>query len=230
SPCVYRTDTKNSLKADEVIEELFNKSQVIETSEDVIERARFRMSVGNPPGKDRSLGDAINWEGLLETVPIGEDLYLIADDRDYFSSLDENRPKEFLLREWTKKKKSQVLFYRRLSPFFKEHYPDIKLASELEKELLVRKFVTSGAFVTTHDAVGKLAKFEDFSESQANEMAEAALTNTQINWIIRDPDVFAFLSKLAKDYRNRIQEETLLALLEKLSKRELGGDDHDLPL
>jgi hypothetical protein len=55
------------------------------------------MSVGNPPGKQGSLGDAINWEALLAEVPDGEDLYLIADDRDYLSVLNENKPKEFLV-------------------------------------------------------------------------------------------------------------------------------------
>jgi hypothetical protein len=71
------------------------------------------MSVGNPPGKKGSLGDAINWEALLENVPDGEDLYLIADDRDYFSVLDENKPREFLIREWKEKRESDVFFYRR---------------------------------------------------------------------------------------------------------------------
>ena len=146
-----------------MIEDLFDKAKNIETKEDLLDRARTRMSIGNPPGKQGSLGDAINWEALLVEVPNGEDLYLVADDRDYFSVLDENKPKEFLVREWRKKKHSSVHFYRRIALFFAEYYPDIKLASELEKEVAVQQLVGSKSFVSTHRAVAKLSKYENFS-------------------------------------------------------------------
>lgn len=93
-----------SLKADQVIEELFENAKIIKTDGAFLARARTRMDIGNPPGKQGSLGDAINWEALLSEVPDDEDLYLIADDRDYFSVIDENKPKEFLIREWKQKR------------------------------------------------------------------------------------------------------------------------------
>jgi hypothetical protein len=217
----------NSLKADHVIQELFEKAEAIETTEKLISKAQLRISIGNPPGKNGSLGDAINWEALLENVPDDEDLYLIADDRDYFSALDENKPKEFLIREWKDKKDADVFFYRRMAPFFKEHYPDIKLASELEKEMAVQQLVESRAFVTTHSAISKLAGFENFSQSQASEIVDAALTNSQVSRILGDTDVFEFMTKFAAEYKDKMEEESYEQLIKCLKKHEPDEDEDD---
>jgi len=220
----------NSLKADHVIQELFEKAEVIKTTEALITKAQLRISIGNPPGKNGSLGDAINWEALLENVPVDEDLYLIADDRDYFSVLDENKPKEFLIREWKEKKDAKVFFYRRLAPFFKEHYPDIKLASELEKEMAVENLVESRNFEATHIAIAKLAGFENFSQSQVSAIADAALANSQVNWILGDRDILEFMTKLAAEYKDKIEKESYEQLIKSLKKHEPGeSDDDDFP-
>jgi len=208
----------NSLKADEIIEDLFNKASLIETTDDLISNADLRMAIGNPPGKNGSLGDAIDWEALLDNVPDNEDLYLIADDRDYFSCLDENKPKEFLAREWNEKKGSNVILYRRLSPFFNEHYPDIKLASELEKEILIRELVASPTFATTHSVVARLSKYEDFSIAQVNQIVEASLANNQISWIIGDSEIFVFLSNLVESHKDKIEESNLQPLIKILEE------------
>jgi len=219
----------NSLKADEIIDGLCQKSSSIETTEELVSKARLRMEIGNPPGKNGSLGDAINWEALLGTVPENEGLYLVADDRDYYSSLDENKPKEFLVKEWKNKKSSDVIFYRRLSTFFKEHYPDIKLASELEKELLIKSLSSSSNFATTHTVIAKLSKYGDFTTAQANEIAEAALANNQVLWIISDSDVFVFLSTLIESHKDKITEKTYVLLSEKLDDAKPAKvDDHEI--
>lgn len=219
----------NSLKADIVIAELFSKATRVEISQPIVDKARFRMSVGNPPGKDGSLGDAVNWEALLLTVPDGEDLYLIADDRDYFSALNENKPKEFLVREWDTKKHANIFFYRRLTPFFSEHYPDIKLASELEKEMAVQQLVTSGNFMTTHGAIAKLSGFENFSEPQVREIADAALLNSQVNWILGDDDVHEFMKKFVSEYKDKLDLETYENLAGKVKESEPKPADEDIP-
>lgn len=219
----------NSLKADIVIAELFAKATQVDTSEAIVEKARLRMSVGNPPGKDGSLGDAINWEALLLAIPDDDDLYLIADDRDYFSVLNENKPKEFLVREWDTKKHGQIFFYRRLAPFFSDHYPDIKLASELEKEMAVQQLVTSGAFMTTHSAISKLSGFENFSESQAREIADAALLNSQVNWILSDDDVHEFMAKFVSEYKDKLDPETYAKLAGEVKENEPAQVDEDIP-
>lgn len=183
-----------TLKADAIINELFGKATRIETSSEFVEKAKHRFNVGNPPGKDGSLGDAISWEALLECVPATVDLHFITDDRDYVSVLDENRFKEFLLQEWTESGHGKIVFYRRLASFFKDHFPQIKLASELEKELAIRALATSASFSETHSAVARLAKYTQFTGAQVNDIVRAAVSNSQVSWIIEDADIHKFLS------------------------------------
>jgi predicted nucleic acid-binding protein len=186
--------SERTLKADQQIAELFSKAAIINNTEALVSKARLRMDIGNPPGKNGSLGDAINWEALLENVPKQQKLYLIADDKDYFSILDEDKPKDFLRDEWSRRKDADVIFYRRISQFFKVHHPEIKLASELEKEIAIRGLAESRSFAETHSAISKISRYLEFSKSQASEIAQVALSNSQVNWIICDPDVFDFYS------------------------------------
>ena len=62
---------------------------------DVIAKARLRGELGNPPGKGGSMGDAVNWELLLDYQPT-DHLFFVTDDSDFYSPLDEGRPLEFL--------------------------------------------------------------------------------------------------------------------------------------
>ena len=75
------------LRADSTIEQLFSLAKLLTVDNAVMERASQRAARGNPPGKPGSLGDAINWEVLLQSVPTGEDIVTITDDRDYASQL-----------------------------------------------------------------------------------------------------------------------------------------------
>ena len=59
-------------------------------------------------------------------------IYVVADDKDYFSVLDDELPKDFLKSEWENSKKSELFVYRRLSQFFKEHYPLTRLCRTKE--------------------------------------------------------------------------------------------------
>jgi hypothetical protein len=223
---IVTKDVKNrTLKADQKIEELFNKAKYIASTEEIVSKARFRMDVRNPPGKDGSLGDAINWESLLINIPYGQRLYLVADDKDYYSVLDENKLKEFLVDEWQLAKNEDVVFYRRLSQFFKEHYPDIKLATELEKELAIRSLVNSGTFANTHSAIAKLSKYAEFNKSQANDLAQALFSNSQVGWILDDQDVFEFYELLLKNHGALLDDELLMKLSEQLI--DLKKDDED---
>lgn len=208
--------SERTLKADQKISELFDKAKFIETTEELLAKARRRMDVGNPPGKNGSLGDAINWEALLENVPDKEELYVVADDKDFYSLLDEQKPKDFLVDEWGREKEGDIFFYRRLSQFFKEHYPDIKLASELEKELAIRSLAESFSFAATHAAIAKLSSYTEFTQAQVSELVEPALTNNQINWVICDSDVKRFFRELLNTHRDLMKEEEREQLENKL--------------
>lgn len=186
---VHEDIEKENLQADQRISSLFGLAQRIETTDTVFGAAVRRVQLGNPPGKAGSLGDAINWESLLTAVSAGEDLHFITDDKDFASPLDNQALNPFLLNEWGTAKDSNLWFYRSLSAFFKNHYPNIKLAMETEKNNLIAQLGSSQSFAWTHAIVGDLAKFVDFTPEQAARIANAAVTNRQVAWICKDPDV-----------------------------------------
>lgn len=201
-----------SLKADEITAQLFKLAKRIPCPTDLLQRARTRSALGNPPGKSDSLGDAVNWEALLSAVPNGAALNFITDDDDYCSPLDDDQFNGYLLAEWTSAKKSELTFYRRLSQFFSKHFPEIKLAAELEKELLIRDLAHSGSFSETHAAIAKLSQVPDFTKSQINALATAGVDNSQVYMIMDDDDVFSFFSTLVHNHAKSIDPKTLLEL------------------
>jgi predicted nucleic acid-binding protein len=217
---IMKDVAKQTLKADETIQNLFEKATRISIDDKLVDKARVRMQVGNPPGKGGSLGDAINWETLLRDVPDGENLYFITDDKDYRSIVDRNNFREFLSQEWTEKKKSQIVYYERLSLFFQAHFPNIKLASELEKESLIGDLAASRSFAQTHTLVSKLSNYNDFTSEQLNEIVEAAISNNQIYWIIKDPDVYEFFTSIIRGHENQIDEDNLNMLMQELQNED----------
>jgi predicted nucleic acid-binding protein len=90
-------DAKNmSLKADEIVTGLFEKATKPLFKQEHYLSAVMRARLGNPPGKNETVGDALNWETLLITVPDGTALYLVSEDKDYRSHLSEGVFNEFL--------------------------------------------------------------------------------------------------------------------------------------
>lgn len=205
-----------SLKADALIESLFEVAVRIETTPALLDRARIRFDVGNPPGKNRSLGDALNWEALLQQVDAGRDLHLVSGDSDYCSDLDDNRLDGFLAEEWETAKRARVSVFKRLSAFFRAEFPQIRLAAEAEKDLAIRDLGNSGSFSQTHGLVARLQQYADFTPAQLNEIVSAALTNNQVYWIAGDDDVHAFLSTVIQGHENQIEPENLAKLKELL--------------
>jgi PIN domain len=120
-----------SLKADSTIRSLIDLAKPIQISDEIYHRAKQRHDRGNPPGKPGSLGDAINWESLLQDVPPEEDFYIITDDKDFASVLFTDHFNPFLHHEWAKHKSSKLFYYKSLSAFFRERHPDIHFAPDL---------------------------------------------------------------------------------------------------
>ena len=219
--------TSKKLRADEIIEQLFGAATKLETDSDAVVKARLRVDIGNPPGKNGSLGDALNWELLLKAVPVGMPIYFVTEDRDYTSALDETKFKDFLLQEWSKTKAEEVHFFKRLSSFFKEKFPDIKLASELEKDLAIKQFVSSPNFAFTHTYVAKLAKFSDFTLSQASTILAAPLANNQVGWIATDPDVQEFLESVLAQHKDKLEAKLVEQIEDLLAPPSLQVNDED---
>ena len=216
---------RQELKADEIVRELFDLATPIECDDQIVDWARRRSELGNPPGKPGSIGDGVNWEALLSKVPDQEDCSFVGDDGDYSSALDDASLNAFLLAEWARRKNSVLHFYRRLSAFFADHFPDITLASELERELLVRNLPASDNFATTHRLIAKLGDVSDFTSSEVMELAVAATTNNQIRWILDDADVRKFFRGLLDRYADVIDDDSRTALETRLGNTTDGNTE-----
>lgn len=200
----------NNLKADELNTRLFALGTQIDTrNDDLMKRAKHRVDLGNPPGKNNSYGDAINWEALLDAAPKAEPIHFVTDDRDYTSPLDAENFNEFLVKEWRTRKDGEILPYRRLSEFFKAKFPDINLAGEIEKDLLIQRLAATPNFATTHSMIAKLRQQSGFTQEQAKALLSAALNNDQIRLIINDNDVESFFRDLIEQYQTDPDEQAV---------------------
>jgi len=205
-----QTDIDNQkLAADTIITELFASATIFKINDEIIKKARDRYDLGNPPGKEHSYGDAVNWELLLENVKNKSDLFLISEDRDYYSKIHPNSPSDFLFNEWKRIKDSKIYIFKSLSDFFNEKFPTIKLETEEEKDKAIIEFANSRTFDMTHKAINKLRKYSEFSAEQVRKIIVASDINDQIFLIKDDPDVKAFLKKIINEYRDQIDDETL---------------------
>lgn len=186
----------NNLQADQVIEDLFNIANTIDTNE-YYEGATKRMNIGNPPGKNNSYGDAINWIALLDKIPEGEDLYIITNDSDYYDDKDKRIINSFLLYEWNQQKNSHIYIFKSLVDFFGKHISIIKLREEEQKNKLIEELEQSGSFHTTHHVIAKLEHYTDsFSNEDIQRIVIAGSDNSQISSILEDTDVKAFYCNL----------------------------------
>jgi len=201
-----------TLHADGLIQELFETARRLALSDEVWSAAQSRYQRGNPPGKKDSIGDAINWESLLAEVPDDEGLVLVTADKDYASKLDESVLDEYLSAEWSERKHSTVSVQTSLTALFREHYPDIRLAADLEKEVAIDALLTSSNFRSTHRAIQTLGTYVDFTPEQAVTMLEATSTNSQVRQILQDDDVRAFFTDLAERFGDNIPPAELATL------------------
>lgn len=196
--------------ADVIIDGLFEKATMLEFDDCLIEAARNRVLLGNPPGSKNSYGDSINWELLLRDFPMDEELHFITEDaKDYSSKLDKGKLSEFLRMEWQEHGKSMLHYYTKLSDFLRDEFPNIRLASELEKELAINSLVNSGTFASTKRAIRKLSRITNLSDSEIAEIVEASTTNNQIYWICDDYIVRQFLLGIVRGREHAISSELL---------------------
>lgn len=204
------------LQADRLISELFEIAHRIPISTEIRSAAETRQFFGNPPGKKDSIGDAINWESLLSAVPSEADLVLVTADRDFASKLDPRVADEFLSEEWSVAKHSGLSLHASLTAAFTVHYPAIRLAADLERNLAIDALITSFNFHDTHLAIQKLSAFAEFTPEEAASMVEAAPSNSQIRQIITDPDVRSFYTGLATRFGEQLEAASLAWLREAL--------------
>jgi len=175
-----------TLIADDVLNQLLSKAIYIETTDKILNSAVVRFEIGNPPGKDKSYGDAVNWESLLVEFPDKQDMYFISDDKDYYSKLNDDSFNSYLMKEWGKIKNSEIHHYKRLSEFFKSKFPDIEITSETEKDILIKNLFEAYTFDNAKSVIRRLLNYGNYSIKQLNDITSAFSSNNQIYWIKND--------------------------------------------
>ena len=217
---VYRDILDENLLADRLIGDIFKRSRLLKTTLTIYEAAQMRMKIGNPPGKNKSIGDAINWELLLESVPEGEELHIISADGDFFSKLFPKLPHPFLLDEWKLKKKTNLHTYRSLSEFLKDHFDGVEISYDEHKEALIERLRYTVNFSSTHMVVSNLESFPYFSLIEVSSILDAAVENSQFGWIVTDDDVSDFLNRVAVPHMGRLSNEMHLEVLNKVIEEQ----------
>ncbi|HAT6958052.1 TPA: hypothetical protein JAN72_14990 [Legionella pneumophila] len=206
----------NKLEADTLIDIIFSKAKFKETTPELLQKAKVRMEIRNPPGKINELGDRLNWETLLNWSETNNeysgnkdnDFYIISNDGDYFRETKNKNTeiKLFLQDEWSAAKSNKLFGFKTLKEFFIQKFPNQKLATDLEHEVLVSKLENSGNFSTTHYVIEKLTKIDHLNDKHVNRIVEAYIENDQINRILCDNDVSSYLNSILKKYDSIITD------------------------
>jgi predicted nucleic acid-binding protein len=212
--------TARRLLADRLIQDIFSRSEIIETTQEVFAVASMRMAIGNPPGKNNSIGDAINWTLLLESVPNGEDLHVISDDGDFYSTLNEEAVHPFLEEEWKKRKNSSLFVYRILSAFMEKHFDGVAFSFDKTKDALIDDLSSSGSFAQTHQLISNLESYPYFSLREVERILAAAMENDQFGRIVTDDDVSDFFNRVAVPRLANITVQEQIEVLEKVIKEQ----------
>ena len=184
------------LRADALVNELFENSETIARTDDLIAKARLRRDLGNPPGKKDSLGDQLNWECLLSAVG-DHDIHIISKDGDFAFKADSTSIKQYLTAEWEAQKGSSAHLYTDLKSFLVKNFPKAKTPIDAKKETALKNLEKSGSYIKTHKQIAILGEiFEKLEKSDAIRALEAFVDNNQINWLAFDEDVKDFYTKL----------------------------------
>ncbi len=208
---------KEDTQADRLVRTLFSLAKKIDTSGPIVADAVERSMRHLPPGKQDCLGDRINWGALLAKVPQGEELHIISEDGDFASEADSDMVSSYLRHEWRTKKKSEIAVWKRASKFLASKVPDAANAIEVERTLLVESLEKSPNFATTHKTIAEFTEISRLNPPLAERLGLAICDNSQVYWIVGDPDVKAFVQEFLRQYGETIDGTTRKRIEERLS-------------
>ena len=190
------------LAADSIITGLFRFAERIPETPEILQAARERVEKGRPPGKRGSIGDALNWVSLLLTSDEDQildgpnDLHLVSADGDFASAIDMSEINPYLRSEWKDAQASDVFLFRSLADFTAKEVPEVKLAKDLEKRLLIERLGLSDSFSETHGIVAQLSRYPEFTPEERLALIDAVVSNNQVSWIVHDDDIQRFVEAL----------------------------------
>lgn len=201
--------------ADKLFAAIKNVESPIEEDQEELLAARLRTERNDPPGKAGSFGDRLNWEMLLSTAPENTDMHVVSKDGDFSSSIDATKPHPVLAKEWASENGGKLYLHTELGAFIAAHFPDIKVATDIERRDAINSLAGSGSFASTHFAIAKLMAFIHLlTAPEIDELVEIAQKNGQVGWIAKDSDVRSFFSevlplrweKYSKEKREELSE------------------------
>ncbi len=217
--------SSHELLADILIGAIFKAFPAIKTTEEILNDASSRMAVGNPPGKKRSIGDAVNWILLLNSVPDNQDIHIISEDGDFYSSLYPDEPHSFLAQEWREEKNGELKVYKTLLKFMTEYFDGTAFYFDKNKETLLEDLENTGTYATTHEIIVNLEGFEYFSLSEVERILSAATQNSQFGSIVTDEDIVKFLNRVAVPRMSDIKDPKHKYILKKVAEGQQEMDD-----
>ena len=217
---------KRTLLADELFSKLAAAAKVTDISDKAYLSALRRHRLGNPPGKDNvTVGDELNWELLLEAAPESVDLHIVSKDGDFASKLNPAVPKSFLADEWAARIGGKLYLYSQIGQFFEANFLGEDFLLKAEKQDAIENLIGSVNFASTHSAISAMEPYIRFlTKDEANDVISGCLSNSQIRWIVGDPDVYSFLKSIYLKFGESLSE-SLRPRLEELVGQANGDSD-----
>ena len=153
----------------------------------VNDKGGYSIGVFNPDTKDKS-----------------KVLKMIHDNRiRYFAAADysEGKDLDLLMKEIIDKTEVNEKLESRYSACVEElrNYEKEESEEERAKKDLINMLEDSGSFRNTHEIIGKLKKFGDWSEEQIQKLLRIGMNNTQVRFILSDRDVNEFYENLCRN-------------------------------
>ncbi|UWR30582.1 PIN domain-containing protein [Sulfitobacter sp. W002] len=218
-----------TLAADKLNSDLFSNATEMVCDDAIFGKAVKRWRLGNPPRKnDNSIGDAVHWECLLNHFSAKPDnIIVVSSDGDFADKLSGKNLRRFLSAEWQSRcAGSTAVLYDTLSAFFKEHFPEIKLASDVSVHGILDELENSRSFAVTHYVVSKIDSLGSLSKEAAKRIIDISLKNSQVGGIRTDRDLFEMFKTIKAEHAKHLDKSELSYVDETIAK---GAAIWDIP-
>lgn len=215
---------KGHLAADRLIAEVLEASTPLDQNE-ILSRARERVELRNPPGKNGSLGDAIHWECLLASDALH--VHIVSQDGDFGTPLRPGMLNPFLKSEWLSRKPAfaRARLHETLSAFLKENFANFELSIEAEKDELIANLMTAGSFKRTHELVAEIFQRLPLTAAQSRKLCHCLVANDQIHQIAHDADI----QELFRNVKDKAWQLTEAGIMEECD-RYLGWSQGEMSI